>query len=297
MPLVVLKAIEFNYDTVTIVSSGNAAASLAAYAAKAGLQAVVFVSGNPPMGQLAKISAYGPKMVWVKGPYDEVEKLFIKTREEFRWFDCNGLINPFRLEGKKTYAHEISSQLQWQAPDVFTMVVGFGNGIVATWKGFKELYKLGFINKLPRLIGVQPVACAPIAKAFAEGKEDVTPMVCKETVAENIALGNPSFGGKRVLEAVRESKGAVISVSDEAIINACKTLGRDAGLFVEPAGALGIAGIRRLLDEGLVDRNEVVVPVITGHGVNNQRFAIKTYKVSEKIEPKIGEINRILRGK
>lgn len=292
MPLMVLKALEFGFDTVSIVSSGNAASSLSAYAAKAGLKAVVFVSGNPSVEQLAKIAAYGPRLIWVNGSYNEVERLFIEAREEFKWFDCNGLVNPYRVDGKKTYAHEIASQLGWKAPDVFVITVAFGNGIVATWKGFKELHQLGLIKSLPRLIAVQPEACEPIAKAFREGKADVKPVTCAKTVAANIAIGNPDFGGKRVLEAVRESRGTVVSVSENAIIDACKTLGRDAGLFVEPAGALSIAGLMKLVQTKKIDREEVVIPVVTGHGANNPRFAVNTYKIPKAIEPKLGEIRK-----
>ena len=292
MPLIVLKALEFGYDTVAIVSSGNAAASLAAYAAKAGLRAVTFVSGNPPIEQLAKIKAYGPTIVWIKGPYDVVENLFTKAREKFGWFDCDGLVNPFRLEGKKIYAHEITLQLGWKVPDVFMMVVGFGNGIVAAWKGFKELYEMGIVKSLPRMIAVQPENCAPIAKAFAGGKEEVEPVKCGETVAQNIALGNPSIGGKRTLKAVRESNGLVLTVSDKEIIDAARELAQKEGLFVEPAGVLGVAALKQLVKDGKVEKDETIVPVITGHGMNNSRFAVANYRIPEAIEPSLEEVEK-----
>lgn len=294
MPLVVLKAIEFGYDTVAIVSSGNAAASLSAYAAKSGLKAVVFVGGKPSMGKIAKIAIYGPTLIWVKGSYDEAENLFMSAREKFGWFDCNGLINPFRCEGKKTYAHEIASQLGWKVPDMVIMPVAFGNGMVATWKGFKELHQMGFVDSLPRLIGVQPEACAPIAKAFSEGEEHVKPVVPKGTVAEAIAVGNPSFGGKRTLEAARESGGAVIAVSEEAIISAMKLLAQNAGFFAEPAGAISIAGIEKILEEGKIAEDEEVVSIITGHGLNSPGAAVDICKQPVAIQPKLKEVERIL---
>lgn len=174
------------------------------------------------------------------------------------------------------------------------MPVAFGNGIIATWKGFRELQRMGFIDSLPRLVGVQPEACAPIARAFSEGQKSVKPVVPKETVAEAIALGNPSFGGKRTLKTVRESGGVVTAVSDEAIIRAMRLLAKNAGFFAEPAGAISLAGVEKLLEEGWIAKDEEVVFVITGHGLNTPDVAFKICKQPITIEPRLEEVERLL---
>jgi threonine synthase len=294
MPLVILKAIEFGYKTVTIASSGNAAASLAAYAAKAGLKAVVFVEDKAPAAKIAKIAIYEPTLVRVKGTYEDVERLLTEAVERFGWFDCDGLVNPFRCEAKKTYAYEIASQLDWREPDVVVMPVSFGNGIVAAWKGFRELKQMGFIDSLPCLVGVQPEACAPIAKAFREGQQEVRPVVPEKTVADALALGNPKFGGVRTLKAARESEGAVVAVSEDAIIGAMRLLAQKAGFFAEPAGAISIAGVEKLMEEGLIEKDEKVVSVITGHGLNSPDVALKICRPPMAIKPTLKEVERIL---
>lgn len=267
MPLVVLKALEFGFDTVSIVSSGNAAASLSAYAARAGLRAVVFVAGGRT-ARLAKCRAYGSTLVHVEAPYSQVEDLFMQARQAFGWYDCNGLINPFRLEGKKTLSHEVCHQLGWTVPDAVIMPTAFGNGLVSAWKGFLELEDVGFTSGRPAMWAVQPENCGPIARAFAKGASTVEPVQGEPTVASSIAVGNPEIGGKRVLRVGRESGGGAVAVSEGLLLEAQALLAQMEGLFVEPSGASGVAGLMRLLGEGRLSKDQTVVISITGEGLN-----------------------------
>jgi threonine synthase len=267
MPLVVLKALEFGFDTVSIVSSGNAAASLSAYAARAGLRAVVFVAGGRT-ARLAKCRSYGSTLVHVEAPYSQVEDLFMQARQAFGWYDCNGLVNPFRLEGKKTLAHEVCHQLGWTVPDVVILPTAFGNGLVSAWKGFAELEEMGWTKGRPAMWAAQPENCGPIARAYDSGASVVEPVQGKATVASSIAVGNPEIGGKRVLKVARESGGGVSAASEDLILEAQALLAREEGLFVEPSGASSLACLIKLLGEGRIAKDQVVVLSITGEGLN-----------------------------
>ncbi|NPV71016.1 MAG: threonine synthase [Firmicutes bacterium] len=294
MPLVVLKALEFGFSSVSIVSSGNAAASLSAYAARAGLQAVVFVAGGRS-ARLAKCRSYGSMLIHVDAPYSEVEALYLEARQAYGWYDCNGLINPFRLEGKKTLAHEVCQSLDWSVPDVVVMPTCFGNGLVSAWRGFLELEALGWCSGKPAVFGAQPEACGPIARAFERGDRDVRPVAPALTVATSIAVGDPSIGGKRVLEVAEQSHGGVAGVSEELILQAQALLARKEGLFVEPAGAVGVAAIIRLVSESRLSREDIVVASITGEGLNDPD-AIEPWAPSPHIvTPDMESLNALLK--
>lgn len=287
MPLVVLKALEFGFDTVSIVSSGNAAASLSAYAARAGLRAVVFVAGGRT-ARLAKCRSYGSTLVHVEAPYSQVEDLFMQARQAFGWYDCNGLVNPFRLEGKKTLAHEVCHQLGWTVPDAVIMPTAFGNGLVSAWKGFAELEEIGFTRGRPAMWAAQPENCGPIARAFDSGASVVEPVRGEPTVASSIAVGNPEIGGKRVLKVGRESGGGAVAASEDLILEAQSLLARMEGLFVEPSGAAGVAGLIKLLSEGRISRDQTVVISITGEGLSQpdalDAWAPEPHEVSPDLE-------------
>lgn len=267
MPLVVLKALEFGFSVVSIVSSGNAAASLGAYAARAGLRAVAFVAGEPSL-KLLKCRAYHSLVVQVDAPYSEVDRLHARARAAFGWFDCNGLINPFRLEGKKTLAYEVVQDLGWQSPDIVLIPTAYGNGLISAWKGFNELEQLGWVDGRPALVAVQPQGCSPIAQAWDAGLTSTLPVVPSPTVAEAVAVADPSAGGERVLQAVRQSGGMVAAVPDELTLQAQSLLATHEGLFVEPSGALGMAGVIKLIGERKIPADAIVVVSITGTGAN-----------------------------
>jgi threonine synthase len=247
------------------MSAGNAAASLATYAARAGLECVVFVAkrkGAPSSAQLAQMLMCGARVVLVEALDESV---FFQVRDRHSWYDCDGQINPFRLEGKKTYAHAIWDQMGGRLPDRIVLPVGSGNGVVATWKGLKELLEIGFTDRVPRLSAAQPAASAPIVTAYLEGKDKVEPVVRGETIC-SISPGDPGIAGQRTLEVLREVDAQATVTTDEDLVEAMRLLASE-GIFVEPAGALGLGGLLRLKEQGLVLEDEEVVVTVTGHGL------------------------------
>lgn len=268
MPLTVLKALEFGRRAVGIVSVGNAASSLAAYAARAGLQAVVLLSQHASASKLYKTMIYNPIAIQLQGSYSAAEPLFQQARQEFDLFDCNGLVNPYRAEGKKSFAYEVARDLGWRAPDVVFMPTAYGNGIVAAWKGFQELYRLGFISSLPALVAVQAAAVAPIARAFERGLSQVEAVPDAPTLAEAVRVSDPAAGGQRVLQVVRESGGMAIGVEEEEIVEAVHLLAEREGLAIEPTGAVGLAAAIKLMRQGSPWADGIQVVSVTGHGLN-----------------------------
>lgn len=268
LSLVILKALEHEYKSVGIVSSGNASASLAAYAARAGLKAIVFLEGESTPSKISKTMQYQPIAIQVDAPYSEAELYFQQARDEFGFLDCNGIINPYRVEGKKTFAYEVARDLHWKAPDVVFMPCGYGSGVVAAWKGFQELYRLGLTNSLPAIVAVQAELCSPIARAFQAGKTTVDAVPPVKSIAESVCVSDPVIGGKRSLQAVRESNGLVIAVSEEEIHEAVHLLATTQGLAIEPTGAVGFAGLLKTARESQRWAGGVQVASLTGHGLN-----------------------------
>lgn len=284
MPLVVLKALEYGKTSVSIVSSGNAAASLSAYAAKAGLQAVIFVRGGASPSKLVKASICGAVIVRVNGHMSQINDLFLKMRDRFGWYDCDGGVNPYRCEGKKTCAYEIASQLNWEVPDWVIIPTSTGNGLVAAGIGFDELYKMRLISKKPRLSAIQLEACTPIYDAFKKGQSTITPVIPSKSVSDTLLNGNPDAGGD-VLYWVRENSGTVAAVSDQEVVNAVKMLAEKAGIFQEAAGAVSVAGAKKMRESGIIGERDSVVCVLTGSGLNQQDLGIEISKTPALLEP------------
>lgn len=295
MPLMVLKALEQKKEAVGIVSSGNASASLAAYAAVAGLKAIIFLGQNVPVSKLYKTMIYNPVGMQVMGNYSAAEKNFQQAREEFGFFDCNGLVNPYRIEGKKTFSYEVARHLGWKAPDVVLMPTAYGNGIVATWKGFKELKDFGFIDSLPAIIAVQPANCAPIARAFELSMDYVEPVIGKKTVAEAVAITDPAVGGKRVLETIRESKGLVMAIEEDDIRSTIKLLAEKEGLAVEGAAALGAAAWLKLAKENNPISEGKCVISLTGIGLNDLENGNSFVNLPNQVSEQYDSTQKVLR--
>ncbi len=260
------RAKELDYKTVSVISTGNAAASVAAYAAAAGLESVVIVPEGISSAKLIQARAYGAKVVVVGGDFEEAAKMYGMAIQEFRWFDCLST-NPYRNEGKKSYAYEIFDQLDGHIPDWIIHPTAGGTGLYAIRKGYNELIKLGWAHRFPKLVAAQSEAAAPVVAAFENGLSDVEPVAVKETVAESIKVGNPRAMGWRALEAVRESKGTAVSLSDNEILRSQALLARLSGIFAEPSGAVSVAAARVLRGRGVISHQDVVVCNITGHGL------------------------------
>jgi threonine synthase len=266
----VSRAVEEGRKVVAVASTGNAAASVAAYAAAAGLQSIVLIPEATAPEKVIQALSYGARIVRVKGDYDETARLYGKALRAYGWYNCLSS-NPFRNEGKKSYAYEIWADLDGRVPDWIIHPTAGGTGPAASWKGWNELYRLGWIRRLPRIVVVQAAACAPIVHAFEQGWEEVMPVEPQETIAESIKVGSPSTVAWRALRAVRDSGGVAVALSEEEILRSQMLLGREAGIFAEPAGAIALGAAIRLAQEGVIRRDHVVVAVITGHGLKQPR--------------------------
>ena len=269
--MAVAKAREAGAEVIACSSTGNAASSLAGNAAAAGLKTYIFVPSRAPKGKVAQLMTFGATVISVQGTYEETFELSKAAIDRWGWYNRNAAINPYLSEGKKTVALEIMEQLNWQVPDYIAISVGDGCTIAGLWKGLKDLHAIGFIDRLPRLISAQAAGCCPLNRAIAENKP-WEPME-ENTLADSIAVGVPR-NAEKALMAIRESNGLVVNVTDEEIMDAQKLLGRTCGVFGEPAGVTGTAGVKKLCEQGAIGANDTVVSVVTGNGLKDVANAI-----------------------
>jgi len=270
--MAVAKAREAGANVIACSSTGNAASSLAGNAAAAGLKTYIFVPSRAPKGKVAQLMTFGATVISVQGSYEDTFELSRQAIDKWGWYNRNAAINPYLSEGKKTVTLEIAEQMGWKMPDYLAISVGDGCTIAGAWKGLKDLYAIGFIDKLPRLISCQAEGCHPINRAVAEDKP-WTPME-ENTLADSIAVGVPRNTDKAIA-AIRESNGIVVNVTDEEIMAAQKLLGCTCGVFGEPAGVTGTAGVKKLCEQGILGKNDTVVSVVTGNGLKDVANAIK----------------------
>ena len=264
--MAVVKAREAGADTIACSSTGNAASSLAGNAAAAGLHTYIFVPARAPKGKVAQLMIFGATVITVDGSYEDTFELSKAAIDKWGWYNRNAAINPYLLEGKKTVTLVILEQLGWQVPDYIALSVGDGCTIAGAWKGLKDLYAAGLIDRLPRLISVQAEGCCPLNRAIQTG-EPWSPME-ENTRADSIAVGVPRNADKALM-AIRESQGVAVNVSDGEILAAMRLLGRTCGVFGEPAGVTGAAGVKKALELGLIDPASTVVSVVTGNGLKD----------------------------
>lgn len=292
--IAVIKAVEEKAPTVAASSTGNAASSLAGSAAAMGIKSVIFVPSRAPQGKVAQLLIFGATVISVQGSYEDTFRLSAEAIERFGWYNRNAAINPYLVEGKKTVALEIAEQLNWEVPDWVILSVGDGCTIAGVWKGFKDLYNAGWIDRLPKIAGVQSTGCCPLVDAFVENR----PWRPKEenTIADSIAVGVPRNPDK-ALNAVRESGGTMVAVSDEEILAAMRELGRTSGIFGEPAGVTGTAGLKVLVEKGVIGADEKVVSIVTGNGLKDVQNAIKAVGEPIRVEPSLKELLVKLEGK
>lgn len=286
-------ALGLGSKAVGCASTGNTSASLAAYAAKAGIKCIVLLpSGKIALGKLAQAILHGAVVVGIKGNFDVALKLVRRASEEFSIYLLNS-INPWRLEGQKTEAYEMAEQLGYEAPDVVVVPMGNCGNISAIWKGFKEFREAGLIDGLPRMIGIQAEGASPVVEAFNAGKKGIEPLSNPETIATAIRIGAP-VNAPKALRAIKESGGHAEAVSDEEIMEAQKLLARSEGVGVEPASAASIAGLRKLLEQGVIEGDERVVCVTTGHALKDPEMIFNHYEKPAIIEPSLRELRKVL---
>ncbi|WP_047151851.1 threonine synthase [Aneurinibacillus tyrosinisolvens] len=266
------KALEFGFQKVIAASSGNGAASVAAYSACAGLEAIILVPDTTPVEKVKQTLAYGASVVRVTGPYSNCFSLAKEIGEKLNIFNLTTtFLNPYTVEGDKVVAHELFKQLNGSIPDVIYVPIGAGPLLVGIYKGFQECQQFHPFEKLPRMAGIQAEGNNPIASAFLHGKSVVCSEPNPRTIAGGIADGLVGYekDGTYTLQIVKQSNGFVIDVADSNILEAQMWLLRDEGLFVEPSAAAGIAGLARSLKDNRIHKDDNVVVILTGHGLKD----------------------------
>lgn len=289
--MAVVKAEEAGAEIIACSSTGNAASSLAGNAAAAGFPTYIFVPSRAPKGKVSQLMVFGAHVISVKSSYEDTFKLSQEAIERYGWYNRNAAINPYLMEGKKTVALEIAEQLDWKMTDYVALSVGDGCTIAGVWKGFQDLYATGMIDRLPRLISVQAEGCCPLNRAIAENKP-WEPME-ENTLADSIAVGVPRNADK-ALNAIRESDGVVVNVSDDEILAAARLLGRTCGVFGEPAGVTGTAGVKKALELGLISPDSSVVSIVTGNGLKDTPNAIKAGGEPVAIDPDMEQLLEVM---
>jgi threonine synthase len=265
--LAVSLAKELGVGKVAIPSAGNAGASLAAYAARAGIEAHVFMPKDAPRANIAEAEQYGARLTLVDGLISNCGRLIAERKQVEAWFDVSTLKEPYRLEGKKTMGLEIAEQLEWELPDVIVYPTGGGTGLIGMWKGFAELEAVGWIGaRRPRMVSVQAEHCAPIVRAFNEGKEAAEPWNDARTIASGLRVPQ-AVADFLMLRVLRESGGAAIAVSDEEMLADIRLAGRLEGLFFCPEGAACVAALRRLRKTGWIGVSDSVLIFNTASGL------------------------------
>mgnify|MGYP001311123293 CR=1 FL=1 len=293
MTVGVSKARELGVSIVICASTGNTSASLAAYAAKSGKQCIVLVpAGKIGVGKLAQAIAHGARLIQVKGNFDDSLDMVFQLCERNNQIYLLNSINPFRIEGQKTIAFEVSEQLG-VPPDCMVMPVGNAGNISAAWKGFNEFEAVGLTNSKPRMIGIQAEGASPIVNAYRKKKIRVEPILFPETVATAIRIGNP-VSWRKALNSIYESNGHAETVTDQEILDAQRLLAQTEGIFAEPASATPIASLRKLLDQGVINKSDSVVCVATGHGLKDADVITRVFGKPIEVEADIDAIEKSL---
>jgi len=303
--VVVARAREIGAETIVTASTGNAGAALAGMSAAVGQKAIIFAPKSAPPAKVAQLLVYGAKVILVDGSYDDAFDLTIQAAEEFGWYCRNTGYNPFTAEGKKTAAleiwewwgeehrtwHEPGNPLDHHSPLTVFVSVGDGNIISGIHKGFKDLQALGWMERVPRIIGVQAEGSAAIANAFQAGTEKIIP-ISANTIADSISVDLPR-DGVRAVRAARETGGTYILVSDDEILQAIAALGPQ-GIFAEPAGATAYAGLVKAIGQGIVKAGDPVLVINTGSGLKDVRAAMQSVKPAPIIEPTLQALKQLL---
>jgi threonine synthase len=288
----VAKAIELGRDVICAASTGNAASSLSGFAASAGIPTYIFVPKTAPEAKVTQLLIYGSNVFLVDGTYDEAVELCFQAAAEYGWYNRSCAINPYLIEGKKTVSYEICEQMNWDVPDIVVVAVGDGCSIGGVWKGFSECYRLGLTDRVPIIVGVQAAESNPVTRAF-EKKSYEFEYKKPVTIADSISVGIPRNGIK-ALNAVHESGGCMIDVTDDEILKAMKILAQRTGIFGEPAGVTGFAGILKLAELNMLSGNERVACIVTGSGLKDIKSAALAAGKAYTVAPKLGELKKIV---
>jgi threonine synthase len=303
--IAVAKTRELGYEVVTTASTGNAAAALAGLCAAVSQPNVIFVPRTAPQAKIAQLLVYGATVLLVDGTYDDAFELCLQAAPAFGWYNRNTAYNPYMSEGKKTVVYEVCEQLtfgepgggksgSWVAPDVVMVPVGDGCIIGGVHKGFRDLQALGWIDQIPRIVGVQAAGSSPLVDAWEQGLEgwEMGPVEA-HSVADSIVAGLPRDRIK-ALRAVRETGGVFIRVDDDEIVAAIPTLAQGCGVFAEPAAAAAYAGLVKAVEHGLVSADDRVVVLATGSGLKDINTAMRSVGEPRIVAPDLADVRRVL---
>ena len=282
--IAVLRAIEEHNPIISCSSTGNAASSLAASAARMGIKTFIFVPKRAPLGKLAQLQIYGAHVIMVDGDYQDTYNLSKKAIDHYGWYNRNAAINPYLVEGKKTVALEIVEQLKFKPTDWAVVSVGDGCTIAGVYKGFYDLKELGLIERIPKLLGVQSEGCNPLVKAFHT--HSPCEVMEEKTLADSISVGVPRNPIK-ALHAVRASLGTMIDVSDQHILDAMHIMGKHEGIFGEPAAAAACAGLIKARHLNIIKPHETVTIINTGNGLKDPKHAVSATQEPTLMKPDI----------
>jgi threonine synthase len=281
--------VELGVKKVAIPSAGNAASALAAYAAAAGIESYIFMPKDVPQANYLECKAYGANVTLVDGLISDCGKIVATRGPEEGWFDVSTLKEPYRIEGKKTMGYEVAEQMGWELPDAIFYPTGGGVGMIGMWKAFAEMEKLGWIGgKRPKMIAVQAEGCAPIVKAFEENAPRSTFFENAHTVAAGLRVPK-ALGDFLVLQAVRESGGTAVAVSDEEMLDAGVQLAAEEGIYAAPEGAACVSGLQKLLASGFLKASDKVVLYNTGSGLKYpEAYSVRFPRSASGEQDKLG---------
>ena len=287
------RARELGFQVLACASTGNLAGSVAAHAARAGMEAYIFIPADLEQGKVIGAAVYGPTLVAVEGSYDQVNRLCSELTDHYPWAFVNVNIRPYYAEGSKTLAYEVAEQLGWRAPDCAVVPLASGSLFTKIWKGLKELQQIGLLDQVStRMMATQAEGCSPIVTAYQEHTLNVRP-VKPNTIAKSLAIGNPA-DGYYALRTIQDSNGSAVAVTDEEVVAGMKLLAETEGIFAETAGGVVIAGLKRLAKSGAVGENELTVAYITGNGLKTQEAIADAITKPITIQPTLAAFQEAL---
>ncbi|MHB1711484.1 MAG: threonine synthase [Acidimicrobiales bacterium] len=291
------KARQLGFKVAACASTGNLANSVAAHAARAGMESVVLIPSDLETAKITMTTVYGGRVIAVEGNYDDVNRLCAElTSERPSWAFVNVNVRTYYAEGSKTLAFEVAEQLGWRAPDHVVVPIGSGSQLTKVAKGFDELGRVGLLDEIPsvRISGAQADGCSPVATAFAEGTDAIRPVKPK-TIAKSLAIGNPADGWY-ALDVIRRSGGSCASVTDEEVLDGIRMLARTEGIFAETAGGVTVATLAKLAAQGVVRSDERVVAMVTGHGLKTVEALAGTSAPTATIRPTLDAFDEVIAG-
>ncbi len=287
------KALEFGFEVLSCASTGNLGGAVAAHAARAVVKSYIFIPANLEAGKIVGAAVYNPVLVAVDGNYDQVNRLCSEIADRYRWAFVNINMRPYYSEGSKTLAFEVAEQLGWRAPDHVVVPVASGSMFTKIWKGFQEFARTGLIDdRLPRMSVAQALGCSPVATAHFNNTLNVRPVI-PDTIAKSLAIGNPA-DGYYSLKIIKESGGSAEVATDQEIVDGIRLLAQTEGIFAETAGGVTVACLKKLVDGGKIQRDELTVAYITGNGLKTQEAVAEHLEPSVQVAPTLSSFEDAL---